>query len=138
MAGAGVIAVALPVASLYLRQTPMPARRFIEMGVKVAVSTDFNPGSAPSYHLPMAMMLGCTQNGMTPSEVLKGATICAAGALGIQDEVGSLEVAKSADFAIIDAPNPDHWMYHFCVNRCIGTFIRGREVFSSDRISNSD
>ncbi len=53
MARAGVVAVSLPLASLYLGQAPVPARRWIEAGVAVAVATDFNPGSAPSYHLPV-------------------------------------------------------------------------------------
>src|SRR5690606_32407500 len=78
MADAGVVAVSLPIASLYLRQSPMPARRLIEAGVPVAVATDFNPGSAPSYHLPLALTLACTLQRMTPAEALKGATIIAA------------------------------------------------------------
>jgi imidazolonepropionase len=59
MAEAGVVAVSLPIASLYLNQPPMPARRMLEAGVGVAVATDFNPGTAPSYHLPLAMTLAC-------------------------------------------------------------------------------
>ena len=64
------------IASLYLGQQPMPARKFIDAGVAVAVATDFNPGSAPSYHLPVAMTLACTLQQMTPMEALKGATLC--------------------------------------------------------------
>ena len=75
MARAGVVAVSLPLASLYLGQPPAPARRWIEAGVAVAVATDFNPGSAPSYHLPFALTLACTLQRMTPAEALKGATI---------------------------------------------------------------
>nr|MBA3554733.1 imidazolonepropionase [Gemmatimonadales bacterium] len=74
MARAGTVAVSLPLASLYLGQPAMPARRFIEAGVPVAVATDFNPGSAPSFHLPLAMTLACTLQRMTPAEALKGAT----------------------------------------------------------------
>ena len=102
MAAAGVVAVSLPLASLYLRQPPMPARRLIDAGVPVAVATDFNPGSAPSYHLPLAMTLACTLQSMTPAEALKGATIYAARAVGREELTGSLETGKAADFAIID------------------------------------
>lgn len=124
----GVIAVILPLASLYLRQPPADGRRLIDAGVSVAVATDFNPGSAPSYHLPLAMTLACVQSGMTPSEALIGSTTAAARALGLDCETGSLEVGKSADFAILDAENPDQWLYHFRPNACRKTFIRGREV----------
>ena len=72
MATAGVVAVSLPLASLYLGQPPMPARRLIEAGVAVAVATDFNPGSAPSFHLPLALTLACTLQRMTPAEALEG------------------------------------------------------------------
>jgi imidazolonepropionase len=125
MAGARVVAVSLPLASLYLRQPPMPARRLIQAGVPVAVATDFNPGSAPSYHLPLAMMLACTLQSMTPGEVLKGATIYAARAVGMDETTGSLEPGKAADFAIIDAPDVNHWLYHFRPNACVRTVIAG-------------
>ena len=130
MAAAGVVAVSLPFASLYLRQRPMPARRLIEAGVPVAVATDFNPGSAPSYHLPLAMTLACTLQSMTPAEVLKGATIYAARAVGMEEVTGSLEPGKAADFAIMDAPDVNHWLYHFRPNACVGTVIAGRTQWS--------
>jgi imidazolonepropionase len=125
MARAGVVAVSLPLASMYLGQRPMPARRFIQAGVPVAVATDFNPGSAPSYHLPLALTLACTMQQMTPAEALKGATTYAARALGLESRVGSLEAGKAADFALIDAPDVNHWLYHFRPNACRATIIGG-------------
>jgi imidazolonepropionase len=125
MAAAGVVAVGLPLASLYLRQPPLPAPRLIEAGVAVAVATDFNPGSAPSYHLPLAMSLACTLQSMTPPQALKGATIYAARALGLEELTGSLEPGKAADFAIIDAPDVTHWLYHHRPNACVRTVIAG-------------
>ncbi len=122
----GVTAVILPLASLYLRQPPTDARRLLDAGLAVAVATDFNPGSAPSYHLPLAMMLACAQSGMTPSEALIGATAAAARALRLDREIGTLEIGKSADFAIVDAESPDHWLYHFRPNACRKTCVRGR------------
>lgn len=124
----GVVAVSLPLASLYLHTPPMPARRLIEAGVPVAVATDFNPGSAPSYHLPLAMMLACNLQRMTPNEVLKGATILAARALGVEADRGSLEEGKAADFALIDAADVNEWMYHFRANACAGVYIDGRRI----------
>ncbi len=128
MAEAGVVAVSLPLATLYLNQQPMPARRFIEAGVPVAVATDFNPGSAPSYHLPLALMLACTMQRMTPAEALKGATLYAAQALGLDTHIGSLEPGKQADFTLLDAPSVNHWLYHFRANAVTQTFVRGKPI----------
>lgn len=122
---AGVVAVTLPIATLYLHQAPAPARALLDAGVPVAVATDFNPGSAPSYHLPLAMMLACTLQRMTPWEVLRGVTSVAARALGLEAEVGSLAPGFAADFAIIDAPDVEFWMYHFRANACLRTVRAG-------------
>jgi imidazolonepropionase len=126
MAQAGVAAVALPLASLYLRVSPMNARPFLDAGVPVAVATDFNPGSAPSYHLPLAMTLACTMNGMTPGEVVRGATIHAARAIRREHVVGSIEPGKRADFVLLDAPSLAHWLYHFRPNITRSVFVDGR------------
>lgn len=125
---AGVVAVSLPFASLYLNVAPLPARRLIEAGVAVAVATDFNPGSAPSYHLPFALTLACTLQRMTPAESLKGATILAARAVGLERETGSLEPGKSADFAVIEAESVEQWLYHLRANACVATYARGRRL----------
>lgn len=126
---ASVVAVSLPIATLYLRTPPMPARQLMAAGVPVAVATDFNPGSAPSYHLPFAMTLACTLQRMTPGEALKGATICAARALGLDAQIGSLEPDKAADFALIDAPDVAHWLYHVRANACTATWASGQRVY---------
>ena len=131
MARAGVVAVSLPIATLYLRQSPMPARKFIEAGVRVAVATDFNPGSAPSYDLPLAMMLACNLQRMTPAEALKGATSIAAAALGLGGQVGSVAPGYRADLAVIDAPDVNHWLYHFRPNACVLTLAAGQVCWSA-------
>jgi imidazolonepropionase len=132
MARAGVVAVSLPLASLYLGQAPVPARRWIEAGAAVAVATDFNPGSAPSYHLPFALTLACTLQRMTPAEALKGATVIAARAVGLEARVGSLEAGKAADFAVIDAPDVNQWLYHLRPNACRATVVAGRTAWEAD------
>jgi imidazolonepropionase len=135
MARAGVVAVSLPLASLYLGQAPVPARRWIEAGAAVAVATDFNPGSAPSYHLPFALTLACTLQRMTPAEALKGATVIAARAVGLEARVGSLEPGKAADFAVIDAPDVNQWLYHLRPNACRATVVAGRTAWEVDGFS---
>jgi len=131
MARAGVVAVSLPIATLYLRQSPMPARKFIDAGVPVAVATDFNPGSAPSYDLPLAMMLACNLQRMTPAESLKGATSIAARALGLDGEVGAVAPGCRADLAVIDAPDVNQWLYHFRPNACVLTVAAGQVCWSA-------
>jgi imidazolonepropionase len=135
LAGSATVAVSLPVATLYLGRRPMPARALIAAGVPVAVATDFNPGTAPTLHLPFAMLLACTLQRMTPAEALKGATIYAAAAIGEADACGSLEPGKRADFALVDAPDVDHWLYHFAPNRCVATYIAGEPVHAAQNFS---
>ena len=123
MARGGVVAVSLPFASLYLNVAPLPARKLLDAGVPVAVATDFNPGSAPSYHLPMAMTLACAMQRMTPAEVLNGATCVAARAIGMEGKVGSLAAGFDADYAIIDADSVEQWLYHLRDNACVGVQV---------------
>jgi len=129
LAAASVVAVSLPLASLYLRERYMPARQLLQAGVAVAVATDFNPGSAPSYHLPLALTLACLNQGMSPQEALMGATTMAARALGLQQSTGSLQPGYQADFAVIDAPDVNQWLYHFRDNACIGVVKKGEWVY---------
>lgn len=129
LARSGTVAVCLPLASMYLGHAPAAARRLIEAGVPVAVATDFNPGTAPSYHLPLAMLLACTAQRMTPAEALKGSTIYAARACGEETEAGSIEPGKRADFAVIDTPSVDEWLYHFTANSCVATYISGEKSY---------
>ena len=131
MAAAGVVAVSLPIATLYLRQQPMPARKFIAAGVPVAVATDFNPGSAPSWDLPLAMMLACHLQRMTPAEALKGATSIAAKAVGLGGEAGEVSAGCRADLAVIDSPDVNHWLYHFRPNACVLTLAAGRVAWQA-------
>jgi imidazolonepropionase len=129
MAAAGVVAVSLPFASLYLGVAPLPARRLLAAGVPVAVATDFNPGSAPSYHLPVALTLACTMQRMTPAEVLHGATAVAARALALGGVTGSVVPGLSADFAVLEAESVNHWLYHLRENACVLTVARGQVVW---------
>jgi len=129
---ANVVAVSLPLASLYLNERQTPARKLLDAGVGVAIATDFNPGSAPSYHLPLAMILACLQQSMTPQEVLMGVTHVAARALDRHRCIGSLEAGYQADIALIDAPSLNHWLYHFRANACRAVIKKGQYHYLSD------
>ncbi len=103
LAGSPTIAVLLPATTFGLAsRTYAPARDMIDSGVAVALSTDFNPGSAPSLSMPLAVSIACSQMGMVPAEAIIAATFNAACAVGMEDEVGSLEKGKKADFVIYD------------------------------------
>jgi imidazolonepropionase len=128
LAKSGTVAVSLPLASLYLGERYLPARRMLAQGVRVAVATDFNPGSAPSYHLPLAMTLACVNQAMTPQETLMGATSVAARAVSLHGDRGSLLSGFRADLAIIDAPSLNHWLYHFVPNACVRVLKNGTWV----------
>lgn len=125
LAKAGTVAVSLPLASLYLKEPYLPARKMLEAGVRVAVATDFNPGSAPSFHLPLAMLLACVNQAMTPQEVLMGTTTIAAQAVGAEHRIGSIQPGYDADITVIDAPDLNHWLYHFRANACAGVIKTG-------------
>ena len=127
MAESGTVAVMLPGVNLFLRlEREAPARALLEAGVDVAVATDFNPGSSMTQHLPVVLTLASTVLGMTPAEVLRGATAAGARALRLDDR-GTLEVGKRADIALLSAE--DYWNipYHLGHNYTEGV-VRGGEL----------
>lgn len=127
MAKSGVIAVLLPGTAFFLMEKPAKARKMIEAGVPVALSTDRNPGSSPTESLPFIMNLACLTMKMTPAEVLTACTINAAHAIGRADEVGSIEVGKKGDLVLFDAPNYQTLQYNYAVN-LVDTVIKKGQV----------
>src|SRR5262249_1535497 len=102
--------------------------RCLRAGVPIAVATDFNPGSAPSYHLLLAMTLACTMNHLTPAQALEGATITAARAIGLEREIGSLQPGKRADFVLLNAESVEEWPFHFGPTGGLAVYVRGERV----------
>jgi len=99
MAQAGTVAVLLPGAFYFLRETQLPPMDALRRhGVKIALASDLNPGTSPGLSLRLMLNMGCTLFRMTPEEALAGVTLHAATALGLGDSHGSLEVGKVADF----------------------------------------
>lgn len=92
------VAVLLPLADLYLKCAYPPARKLLDAGAVVALSTDFNPGSCPSQDLALVGLLARLEMKMTLPEVFTAYTYGAAKALGIESEEGRIEVGKSANF----------------------------------------
>jgi imidazolonepropionase len=107
MAHAGTVAVMLPGAYYYLRDTRLPPiDLFRRHGVKMAVATDCNPGTSPTTHLPLMLNMACTLFRMTPAEALLGVTRHAAQALGLQASHGTIAVGKQADLCLWDVDTP--------------------------------
>jgi imidazolonepropionase len=130
---AGVSCVLLPASVYNLGLTRYaPARRMIEMGAKVVVATDFNPGSSPTPSMQMVLSLACTQMRMTPAEAFVASTINAAYALGRGDRVGSLEPGKQADCVLFDGPDHRLVPYFFGYNHARAVFKRGIRVQKSE------
>jgi imidazolonepropionase len=125
--GAGTVAVLSPGAYFTLRQTtPPPVQALRQAGVPMAVATDCNPGSSPCTSLLLALNMACTLFGLTPEEALAGATRHAARALGLQQEIGTLETGKSADFALWRIDRPAELSYGLGANPCVSVVHRGR------------
>lgn len=104
-----------------------PARKMIDAGCALALSTDFNPGSAPCPSLPNAMAIACRYQKLLPSEALNAATINAAFALGLGEKVGSIEVGKQADLLILETRDYRQLAYEFGGN-LIGRVMKEGEM----------
>ena len=128
MARGGVIADLLPCTSLYLNKTFAPARRMIELGIPVAIASDFNPGSCPSLNLQLAMTMGYLKYRMTPEEVLTAVTINAACSCGLEEKIGTLEVGKQADIVLWNAPDMEMLVYRMGSNLAKTVIKKGEIV----------
>ena len=124
--------VLLPGAAFMLREARQaPARRMVELGVPVALATDYNPGTCPIRSMPLLIGLACLRLGLTPAEALVAATINAAHAIRMHASVGSLEVGKYADLLILRFSSHTHIAYRFGENP-VQTVIRGGSVLFAD------
>lgn len=129
MAAAGTVAVLLPAAGLFIRmKQTAPARKMIDLGVPVALSTDLNPGSCPCESLPLVLQLGCLLYGMTVEEAILAGTLNAAAAAGIADRAGSLEPGKRCDLLVLDAEDRRQLLYQFGAPRIFMVVAGGRIV----------
>lgn len=112
MAVSGTVAVLLPGAFYFLRETQLPPLESLHKhGVRIALSSDLNPGTSPALSLRLMMNMGSTLFRLTPEQTLAGVTIHAAHALGLQDSHGSLEVGKVADFIAWEIEHPSEIVY---------------------------
>lgn len=129
LAASETIAVLLPATTFcVMGERYAPARKMIEKGAAVALSSDFNPGSSPVNSLQIVMGIACRQLKMTPAEVISAVTINAAHAIGCASSVGSIEEGKRADLVIFDAQDYRYLMYRFGTNLVDKVVKSGRIV----------
>jgi imidazolonepropionase len=127
MAQAGTVAVLLPGAYYFLRDTHLPPiARLREHGVAMALATDHNPGSSPGLSLLLMLNMACTLFRLTPEEALRGVTVHAARALGLADR-GQLVAGQRADFCVWNLDHPNELAYWFGHNPCMRVVVAGKE-----------
>jgi imidazolonepropionase len=114
-----------------MRERHAPARTFIERGIPVALGTDFNPGTSPTPSLPLAMTAACLNLRMTPDEALVAVTVNAAHAVGLGEEVGSLDGGRAADLVVWDVPTSRQIPYWPGANLVRTVVKRGRVVLET-------
>jgi imidazolonepropionase len=129
-----VVATLLPATTLFLMSGHYaPARRLIEAGVPVALGTDFNPGTSPTPNLPLAMTLGCLELKLTPAEALAAVTVNAAHAVGLGDEIGSIEAGKQADLVVWSVPSLTQIPYWLGADLASAIVKKGKVVYERPR-----
>ena len=127
MAKSGTVAVLLPGAYYFLRETQLPPMAQLRaQGVPIALASDHNPGSSPGLSLQLMISMACTFFRMTPEEAVRGVTVNGARALGLADR-GTLVSGQRADFAVWDLQHPNELAYWFGHNPCRRVVVAGHE-----------
>ena len=127
MRNAGTVAMLLPGAYYFLRETKLPPVQALrDAGVPIAIATDHNPGSSPGLSLLLMLNMACTLFRLTPEEAWRGVTVNAARALGLRDR-GMLAAGQRADFAVWDVEHPREMAYRFGHNPCRRVVFGGVE-----------
>lgn len=126
LAQSDTAAVLLPGAYYVLREKQLPPVAALrQQGVAIAVASDANPGSSPLHSILLTMNMASTLFGLTPAEALRGTTINAAKALGLDKQLGSLTPGKQADLVIWDVYKPSMLVYQIGLNPCVAVMRAG-------------
>lgn len=131
LSSAGTVATLLPGTMLFLgHHKQAPARALIDAGVAVALATDFNPGTSPTFNFPLILTLGISQLRMNANEAFIACTVNGAAALGLAAEVGQIAPGFSADIALFEADDFRELAYWYGDRRCTSSWSRGKACHS--------
>ncbi|MEY4874949.1 MAG: hypothetical protein RL708_98 [Bacteroidota bacterium] len=128
--GSNTLPVLLPSAAFFLKMHYQPARKIIDAGLPVVLASDYNPGSSPSGNMNFVVSLGCTQMSMLPEETINAATINAAFALELQNELGSITIGKKANLIITKPMNSYAVIPYSFADNMIDKMIINGQIFS--------
>ena len=128
LAKSETMGVALPACGFHLDDRYAPARAFVDAGGALAIATNYNPGSAPTPSMPFVIALACRKLALTPAEAIAAATINAACVLGLQNQLGTIEVGKRADLQLLDAADERELGLEFAGAGPLLTIVAGEVV----------
>ncbi len=127
LAQSATVATLLPGTMLFLgKDRQAPARALVDAGASVALATDFNPGTSPTFNFPLILTLGVSQLRLSVAESFIAATVNGAAALGLAKKAGQLSPGYSADMALWDADDFREIPYWYGDRRCTGTWAKGK------------
>lgn len=128
LAGSETVAVLMPAVNFNLGLPNFAAgRALVDAGTAVALATDMNPGSAPCFSMPLTMAIACRYLRLLPGEALNASTLNAAHALGLGQQIGSIEVGKTADFLLLNTPDYRNLAYLLGGN-VVAQVVKGGKV----------
>ena len=128
LAKSETMGVALPACGFHLDDRYTPARAFVDAGGALAIATNYNPGSSPTPSMPFVIALACRKLGLTPGESIVAATINAACVLGLQSQLGTIELGKRADLQLLDAADERELGLEFAGAGPLLTIVAGQVV----------
>ena len=129
LAKSSVIGTMLPSAPFFLSDPYPKGRKMLDQGVALALASDYNPGSSPSGNMQLVISLACIKSGLLPEEALAAATINGAFALELQDQVGSIDIGKKANFLLTnEIPSIAFLPYSFGENVLDQVYVNGKKI----------
>jgi imidazolonepropionase len=128
LAESSTFGVVLPCSGFHLDDAFAPARRFVDAGGALAIATNYNPGSAPTPSMPFTIALACRKLRLSPAEAITCATYNPACLLGLEDEIGSIEVGRRADLQLLDCADERELAFEFATAGPLVMIVDGQIV----------
>ena len=127
--GSETMPTILPGCAFFLNLPLSPARKMIDSGLPVAMASDYNPGTAPSFNMQLILSMACIRYRLTPEEALNATTLNTAYAMGVSDRLGTIAVGKQANFYITKPMSSYEYMpYAYGENKIETVFLNGKKM----------